>query len=539
MINRADAQGNTPLHYAVAQGDLESIDSLIKQGALITVKNTQGETAADWFQEYIASTCSSKPAQLEELRQEIEENNIQFVTECLKAGVSRTLRFSGGETLLHLAVEAQQNAIIKVLLEGISDAAIKRLLDLTNSRGLTPLALALAQQRCQPGSRVAQEILSYLQAKQRAAVAGVAAAAIQTPPPRLPLTLITIEQQELKALADSFTRLRTSVDFEQLNPRRSTLVKLAYNTTLQAVKHLSKLHPQTSHFWEKQPRLEKVLQRLFGVWNDKTRLNFKQKLHSIRDYLAHLIQQQQVDQVVQFSDEEPSVEGWCDYAEGKIFLNPMRTKSVIALVTTLIHEVTHKIDRSYDFFATDYCIKKQVFSIDFYRAYQLAAAGTAEELPPERRRVFEIRQLLEEGFSDCWQQNLYHWMALNSAETLAMAILALASVPVGAAQFERGSRQTILEIKPQQLSGDEAVTVPFRPPVRAMNPHTGFPRARVRTAEPLSFSRSKKPVAISPEKTIQNLASMRPPEKAVGQPPKGSIINRSPDGGLYPPLIPQ
>lgn len=48
-LNSTDAQGNTPLHYVVAQRDLESIERLIKQGAPITAKNSQGETAADWF----------------------------------------------------------------------------------------------------------------------------------------------------------------------------------------------------------------------------------------------------------------------------------------------------------------------------------------------------------------------------------------------------------------------------------------------------------------------------------------------------------
>lgn len=529
-INRPDAQGNTPLHYAVAQRDLESIESLIKQGALITAKNLQGETAADWFQVYINSICKSKPGlQLEELTQEIEENNIQFVADCLKAGVSRTLRFSGGETLLHLAVEAQQKAIIELLLEGVSDEAIKRLLDLTNSRGLTPLALA--RQRCQPGSRIAQEILSYLQAKQRATVAGVAAAAIQIPPPRLPLTLIAIEQHELKALVDSFTHPRTSVEFEQLNPLRSTLVKLAFNIALQAVEHLSKPHLLSSPFRKQQLLLEELLGRLFGAWDDKTRLNFEQKLHSVLNFLAQMIQQQQVDQVIQFSDEIAHAKGFYDPETNTIFLNPMTKTSATALATTLLHEVTHLVGYSYDFFPPDYLIENQVFSIDLDRAYQLAAAGTAERLTPERSRVFEIRQLLEEGFSDCWRQNLYHWMTLNSAETLAMAILALATVPVGAAQFASGSRQTILEIKPQRLSGEEAVTIPFRPPV----PHTGIPR--VRTPESLLVPHSSGRVGTSPEKTIQNVVSMWPLEEAVGQPPKHRLS--SSPGATSPLPIPK
>jgi hypothetical protein len=471
-INRADGHGNTPLHYAVARRDLESIETLIKQGALITIKNLQGETAANWFQEYIASTYNSKPAQLAELQEAISENDVEFVKVGLKTGVSRRLRFARGETLLHIAIEAQQKAVIELLLEGINHKAIERLLRLTNSRGLTPLALA--QQCCQSGSQAAQGILNYLQAKQHGAMEGKAVSAIQRQILRSPLTFIAIESQEIKALANSFTYPCIAEDFEQLNPLRSTLVKLAYNTTLQAFHHLSQLHLPMAPFKEQQPVIKRLLQRLFGVWSDDTRLNFEQKLHSILDYLAYLIQQRQVDQIIQFSDEISHYGGWNDKEKNKIFLNPAIIKGVVALVTILIHEVTHQVDRSYDFFPANYFIRNRVFFVDFYRAYQLAANCKAEVLTSEKRKLFEIQQRLELGnVSDaCLKQNLSRWMAINSAETLAMAILALASMPLGAAQFERGSRETILKIQPQRLSGNEAVTAPFMSPVRSKD-HPG------------------------------------------------------------------
>jgi hypothetical protein len=459
-LNSADPQGNTPLHYAVAERDLALIERLVKQGAPLTAENLQGETAADWFLVYINSIYNIDPAsQLEELKQEIEKNNSRFVTDCLKAKVSRTLRFSRGETLLHIAVEAQQRAIIELLLEGVSYTAIERLLRVTNSRGLTPLTLA--QQCCQPGSRVAQEILNYLQAKQCGASAGMAASDMQIP--RSLSSFIVIEPQELKALADSLTHPRILADFERLNPLRLTIVKLAYNTALQASFHLLKLFVSIATIRKQQPSIEKLLQQLFGVWNAETKVHFVKKLYSVKDYLNQLIQQQQVDRVIQFSDKKSNVGGWCNRGEDKIFLNPTKTTSVVALVTTLIHEVTHHSDHSYDFFHPAYSVKAGEVSIDLDSAYQLAATGAAEKLTLEQRKRFEIRQLLEEGFSDGWQKNLYQWMALNSAETLAIAIVALATVPVGTAEVISKSRKSILQIQPWFLSG-EAVSAPLSHP---------------------------------------------------------------------------
>lgn len=147
---------------------------MIKQGAQITAKNHLGETAADWFQEYITSIQHiSFINQIEKLKQQIEKNNKQFVVDCLKVGVSRSLRFARGETLPHYAIEAQQKTIIELILEGLSHEAIGRLLHLKDFQSVTPLALA--QQHCLTSSLVAQEILNYLEEQ-------LAATALQTPP---------------------------------------------------------------------------------------------------------------------------------------------------------------------------------------------------------------------------------------------------------------------------------------------------------------------------------------------------------------------
>jgi hypothetical protein len=464
-LNSTDLHGNTPLHYAVAQRDLALIERLVKQGAPITAGNLQGETAADWFHEYIVSFyCSEHLTNLEELlHQQIKEDDVQFLASGLKAGLSRALRFSRGETLLHWSVELQKPAIVKSILEGISNEDIKRLLHLANSRGLTPLSLA--QQRCQPGTRMDQEILNYLRERQHTAASGMAASAIQIQPTSwFRLSFFTIEAQEIKALADSVTHPLTSAKFEQLNSLRLTIVKLAYKTAFKAFVHWSQLRFSILPLGEQPSVIKELLQQLFGGWSDQIQLNFEKKLRSSLDYLARLIQQQRVDQVIQFFDEKSPCSGCYCPDENKIFLNPAIEPNSMALVITLIHEVTHQVEQSYDFFRPVHSIKKQGFSMDLDSAYQLAATGKAEALTSEQRKRFEIQQLLEEGFSDAWQQNLYRWMALNSAETLAIAILALATVPVGAAEvISTSQRKSILKIHPWFLSG-EAVSAPLSPP---------------------------------------------------------------------------
>lgn len=444
LLNCTDAQGNTPLHYAVAEHNLALIEYRIQQGAQITAKNLLGETAADWFHEYVTSTYMSNPSQLAKLRQQIVDNNVEFVTDSLKAGISRFLRFDRGETLLHYAVEAQQITIIELLLEGISHEAIDRLLNLKDCGGVTPLALA--QERAQTGSRIAQEIVNSLRGKLHAAAAEKPAAALQTPPPRSLLAPISLERQELKALADSFTHSLTSVDFGSLNPLRSTIVKLAYQICCQAHHYHLKTFPPTVSSREQHPLLNTLLKKLFGVWDDNTQLKFVKKLESIIDYLAYLIQQRQADQVIHFSDEESYAEGWSHPHENKIFLNPTIIADVVALLTTFIHEVTHQVNHSYDFFPPYYSHKKENSYFFLEKAYELASTGAAESLKQEKRKLFEIRQLLEEGFSDCWEKNLNKWMALNSAETLAEAILASATMPAGCAKLIGSKQQPILWI---------------------------------------------------------------------------------------------
>lgn len=531
LLNGADAQGNTALHYAVAQHNLDSIEILIKQGAPITAKNHLGETAADWFQEYVtsASACICSPSQLAELGQEIAKNNVKFVIDSLKAGVSRTLRFAQGETLLHYAVEAQQKVIVELLLEGISHDAIERLLHLKNIQGVTPLALA--KQRVQTGGRIAQEIVNSLREALRAAAAGEAAAALQTPPPQPLLAPNSLEYQEIRALADSLTHPLTSIDFESLNPQRSTIVKLSYHICYQAHQNYLELFPPTAPSRKQQQVIKGLLKKLFGGWDDNTQLKFVKKLESIVGYLAYLIQQRQTDQVIHFSDEKMYARGWCNHVKCKIFLNPRIINNVVSLVTTLIHELTHLVSQSYDFFPPSYEISKEVFFIDVSKAKQLAATGAAESLTQEQRKLFEIRQLLEEGFSDYWKQNLYQWMALNSAETLAQAILALATLPAGYAELTGSKQQPLLCIPSEKFLSAYAGEITFDSPEakRTKKRHCvdgyGSPES-ISTWTGSDRERSPDSELASPSTLGEKVAGLTDTESAVIAYPSGNPADR-------------
>lgn len=214
------------------------------------------------------------------------------------------------------------------------------------------------------------------------------------------------------------------------------MVKLAYNLCHKAHQHYLELFSPivTS---KKQLVIKDFLENLFGEWSDNTQRNFVKKLKSTMECLAHLIQQQQVEQFICFSDEEPTYRGWHEGGKNKIFLNPMIMTSVIDLLNTLIHEMTHLVSHSHDFFRPTYKHDEKGFFIYLRTTYRLAATGAAESLTQEQRKIFEIRQLLEEGFSDCWEKKLHRWMALNSAETLAQAILALATPASGLCQAHR------------------------------------------------------------------------------------------------------
>lgn len=459
LLNRADAQGNTPLHYAVASHHLALIEYLIFQGADVSVKNQQGETAAQWYEEIIVSLHSFRQLiSSKELRLVIEVNDVQFMKdEVIVKSHSCGLRFAHGKTMLHCAVELQKPAIVQLILEGIPQENINRLLNLQDSRGRTPIALA--EQFYHYGTPTAREIFHSLQEKQQATIPEeINSSGEPLPLGEWPLAMNQEFMNRIKQLSARLKQPITPADFESLNPMREVICQLAYVTCRQALTRL--LTPERQDLSEKT-----LLHSLFGSWCGHIRLEFQKKLQTVADYLAELIQQKKVDEVIYFSDEEICSRGWIDVSENKIYLNPTQkyAKNTIYLVTTLIHEITHKVVKSYDFAVMGCFIDSQGYSIDLDISFQLASTGLDEKSTPVHVQLFELRQLLQEGASPDWREHLNHWMALNNADTQTLAILVLAALPEGHAKYQR--KQNTLLIKKHFLSTAYLKKYPTPPPL--------------------------------------------------------------------------
>lgn len=515
LLNWADEpQKNTLLHYAVAQHDLTLIEFLIHQGAEVVAKNQQGETAGDWYKELLAGICTlEKLFDSTAILQLVENNNVQIIKGYLKLEAARSLRFSRGSTLLHLAVELQKPDIIEVVLEGITQKNIHQLLNLKDSRGRTPLDLA--QQFSQHGTLLAKQVHSILQEKQRTTTPEESASISQPLPTAWPFLIDKAFKNRINELFNQLKNPITVADFAALNPLREVICQLAYITCRQALPRLSKLERQNS-------LEETLLYNLFGCWGENTQLEFRKKLQAIVGYLANLIQQQQVNQVIHFSNEIPHADGWYCVDEKKIYLNPMTEKTnLISLVIAFIHETTHKINNSHDFATMDYSLDSKGYAIDLKQFYQLASTGESEELTPERVKLFELRQLLQEGVSSSnWQQHLHHWMALNNADTQTLAILLLATLPENYAKFNQ-KQQTLL-IKPEFLSAEYLnkhlaplpLTAPSPPPV----PEPPVMNAYTSSDEPPGVPRTATTTRRSLGKLIKGLLFHKHEEQPVASP---------------------
>lgn len=493
LLNRTDAQGNTPLHYAVAQHDLELIEFLIQQGAEVTTKNQQGETAGDWYKELLAGMCTFKKLfDSTVMLQLVEKNNVQIITDYLKSGAARSLRFSRGSTLLHLAVELQRSTIVKVILSDLTPEKIKRLLVLKNSQGVTPLDLKIDRllelknsQGVMPLDRapqnleasattVAQEIFTILQGEQRTTAPGESVPMSQPLPTEWPFLIDKTFNNRVNKLSNKLKNPILVADFEQLNPLREVICQLAYITCRQALARLSKLKRQ-------DPVEKNLLHNLFGGWGENTQLEFQKKLQAIVGYLANIIQQQQVNQMINFSNEISDESGWHFRGKNIIYLNPTAKKNnLVSLVVTLIHEATHMVNQSYDFVTIANDVDSKGYTVDLSQAYQLASKGADEKLTPEHGKLFELRQRLQEDVSPDWQQQLNHWMALNNADTQTLAILLLATLPEKYAKFDR-KQQTLL-IKEQFLSEAYLNKHPTPLPLTAPSPPPPVPEPPVMSA---------------------------------------------------------
>jgi Ankyrin repeat len=457
IVNETDNQLNTPLHYAVAQGylGLSLIKLLVKKGASVNARNDLGETAEDWFQLFIKTMYHFNSDFSKVMRRAVEVNQAALVSRLLNEGVMSDLRFLQANTLLHWAVDCQQLSVIKVVLERCDHRAVKRLLRCKNSQGMTPLALA-QKKKDQLGGETTKgmEITSYLQKKQDAVVAEGGTLLIEpelyTISPGYPCVFqqIDVTLDEINHLENAIINFRQAYNkasrdnindsltnqFVLINPLRSTIVKLAYNICSLA-NHRYRCTDYLNAGFSKCNRKQKGLMRdffrkLFGKWPDSAQEILSNKLFLSSKYLYEIISSERVDQVIEFSAERTHAGGWTSPGMNKIFLNPVMPYGFMGMLVTLVHEVTHSSNYSYDFFSTIYHKDELGLCIDLKNAYALAVKGTSGQLTGENRNLFEVWQLLKSGNKnpDLFKKDLFHLKTLYSAETQTIATLALAAL---------------------------------------------------------------------------------------------------------------
>ena len=130
-VNQAQADGTTPLHWAVYHVDYDLVDALLKKGAKPNVANEFGSTP---------------------LAEAVKLNHVRLARLLLGAGANVNAANEDGQTALMLAVRTGDPAIVDALIG--SGANVKAIEDW---RGQTPLMWAAA--------RSAPEVVKLLIAK--------------------------------------------------------------------------------------------------------------------------------------------------------------------------------------------------------------------------------------------------------------------------------------------------------------------------------------------------------------------------------------
>jgi ankyrin repeat protein len=133
-VNKADDQGQTPLHYAASGGSSKPTEMLLEAGASVDAVDEGGRTPfvnAVW--------C--------------KDQNISKIL--LEAGAKINIQDADGKTALHHAAERGWLDICKMLVEAGAN------LDVLDSQGLTPLQLAEQEDE----SEVVARLQSYMEEK--------------------------------------------------------------------------------------------------------------------------------------------------------------------------------------------------------------------------------------------------------------------------------------------------------------------------------------------------------------------------------------
>jgi hypothetical protein len=444
LLKLADLQGNTLLHYAVTtppNGAL--IKFLLAVPVDLKAQNCAGETAADWLRPYIKSSkVLLDPTELDQLPERIATGDSDFVTDLLiKEKISLRLRFSQGDTLLHLLIRHDQYKIVQQLISNTAGQIIEYLLKISNGVGETPLTILQAQlQQGKPEAQAAIDAALQHRNKETAL------------PPCFPsveamISLLHLSVTDMEKLNKLFSAPVSVENFAQLQPYLPTLCVLAYRLCKSAGRVLSSSSCEESYM--------PLLQQLFGQWHDSILVNLLSRINAIDRFISYIVSNNCVEQSIVLSAGNPDHTGWSDSSTAKIYLNPTGTAHLMDVLLTLLHEVSHQAVSSYDLVCEGRSIvKEDYYQINFKGCYDLATKGEGiASLSEECMDLLSVYWQLESGEvtdgSTSSLLKLYQKFALNNADSLAIAIFGLAAFNSGYATLDEENH--ILQIDQQFL----------------------------------------------------------------------------------------
>lgn len=395
-----EASENTKLHLAIANRQFESINNIVALAPnIITIKNKQGETAADWFLEYLHQFFHFEdPEVIKLLPEEIHSGNVKLVEDYLENNGSLKLRFSEGNTLLHLAIEYNQLKIVKLVLNHISPQLMNSLLAMENFHGVNPKELSNKLNN--------PEMINLLQDL----------SSISTQPG---ITTVSSESLVPPISKHSFKNIEKSTDLlTDLCCASYWILKQALETT-----NKSMVTPSIE---------QNLLAKLFSLTDIKNNtIQLQKNIQEAYKFFKKLIQEKSVYQKIKINTEMTTL-GIANKNNDLIYINPLKCKNDIAgLISTLIHESSHIIHSSYDF---NYCksYEKNPWKINFSDCEQLLKDNdSVTNLTSEKLALLKIQHLLEGK-----KLSFNNWLAHHNADTFTVAVLGLAAFGWNCAEVE-------------------------------------------------------------------------------------------------------